>query len=248
MSTNFALKDFGSWSDNSKSAFEPPSQSSFNAHRANSHARLRSPHRRETSPYKSDTRMLSSSPRLLLLSCVRQLLGRRDESLSLIHTHGPCPGAPAHQFILPAKLSLSPLKPSLTRCCHNKPTLAVSPQHPPTRFCFSFSSSNSPQHTQPNSQILTPTALPPLFYSHLLIHSSLEATSKPWFIFKLRFSAGVASGSSFLHFIQHFTKSVYHTKLNFNSLMLSAVNKCAQSTRWPALTMFIHIASKSVLI
>lgn len=44
-----------------------------------------------------------------------------------------CAGASLH---FPAQLSLSQLKPSLTHCCHNKPTLAVSPQHPPA-FCFS---------------------------------------------------------------------------------------------------------------
>lgn len=138
--------------------------------------------------------------RPLLLGRAMQLSARRWDSFSLIHAHGPCPGALVHHFILPAQLSLSLLKPSLTHCCHNKPTLAVSPQHPPA---FAFPPLNPLQHTHPNSHILTPTIHPPLFYSHSLTPSSLKATCKPWFIFKPWFSFR----TQILHFIQHVTKS-----------------------------------------
>ncbi len=118
-----------------------------------------------------------------------EVVGQERQRFSLIHTHSPCPGALVHHFILPAQLSLSPLKPSLTRRCHNKPTLAVSPQHPPS-FAFLF------LHL-----ILHSTLTRTLKYSSssvlLLIHSSLQATSKPCFIFKPWFSAGVASGPRF---------------------------------------------------
>lgn len=173
-----------------------------------------------------------------------EVVGQERQSFSLIHTHSPCPGALAHHFILPAQLSLSPLKPSLTHRCHNKPTLAVSPQHPPS-FAFLF------LHLILHST-LTRTlkySLPPLILLCSTPHSFKPSSNKQTL---LHFQAVVLSWCSFrtqiLHFIQHFTKSVYRTKLNFNRLMLSAVNKCAQNTLWPALTSFILIASVSVLM
>ncbi len=165
------------------------------------------------------------------------------QSFSLILTHSPCPGAPAHHFILPAQLSLSPLKPSLTRRCHNKPTLAVSPQHLPS---FAFLYFHLILHST-----LTRTlkySLPPLILLCSTPHSFKPSSNKQSLV---HFQAVALSWCSFrtqiLHFIHHFTKSVYRANLNFNRLMLSAVNTCAQNTLWPAQTSFIHIASESVL-
>jgi len=121
----------------------------------------------------------------------------------------------------------------------NQP-IAVSPQHPPS---FAFSPFHSLQHTHPDSQI-TPTIYPPLFDSHLLIPSSLEVTCKPWLIFKLWFQAGLASGPRF-YILSNTLPNLFYTKMNFNGLMLSAVDKCAENTLWLAQTIFIHIASKS---
>lgn len=114
----------------------------------------------------------------------------------------------------------------VTPGCFLPPThlLHLSCTHPPA-FAFPF------PHLIPH-RTLTRTlkySLPPLF---LLCSTPIRSIQQTL----VHFQAMVLSWCTFraqnLHFIQHFTKSVYRTKWNFNSLMLLAVHKCAQNTLW----------------